>query len=71
MQHGQKVRIINQYRDNAERTGTIVGMGHVCHELGEMVPIYLVELTTGFYNSDLDVYVSILPVHRDALAPIQ
>jgi hypothetical protein len=69
MEQGQKVRIINQYRDNADRTGVIVGMGHI-NVVGQgMTPIYLVELTVGFYNPDQNIYVSILPVHREALVP--
>jgi len=76
MNHGQKVKVVNTYRDNApELSGEIVGMGHVnlptvFSNSTTMVPIYLVKLDEGFWSHDNRVFHSIIPVHRENLQPI-
>jgi hypothetical protein len=51
-------------------TGTIVGMGHITRN-NEMVPVYMIDLSEGFYNPEKTCYVQILVVHRDNLEPIE
>jgi hypothetical protein len=77
MNHGQKVKLVNSFRDDApEMSGTIVGMGHVnlptVFSVGtKMVPIYLVKLDEGFWSHENRIFHSIIPVHRENLELIE
>jgi hypothetical protein len=73
MMQGQRVRITEWYGGSSDKPvdGHIIGSGFVTPLSGSMTPVYMVELDEGLSNKDGTIFCSVIPVHRDCLAPIE